>query len=372
MRAVAVFPSKREARVIDHPEPSITSPTEAKMRVLDVGVCGTDREIVTFQFGTPPEGFEYLIIGHESLSQVVEVGPKVSKVKPGDLVVMSVRRPCDHPSCIACRSGRQDFCYTGDYRERGIKQRHGYMTEFVVEEERYLNVVPLKLRDVAVLVEPLTIAEKSLEQLGTIQQRLPWGCMGKSPSQNGGRRCQAVVLGAGPVGLLGAMALRVEGFDVTVYSRSPDHAEQNSIASAIGARYIAAETHTMNQMAQATGPIDVVYEATGASKVAFDGIQQLGPNGVFIFTGVPGSHGPIEVDTDDLMRDVVLNNQAIVGTVNAPPQAFKSGVAHLASFMERWPDAVRSLITARYPIERALEPLSKGGGGVKNVIAVAQ
>src|SRR5260370_32696958 len=149
MLAVAVFPAKREVHVIDHPEPVILSPTQAKMRVLDVGVCGTDREIVSFQYGIPPEGFEYLVIGHESLSEVVEIGPQVSKVKPGDLVVMTVRRPCQHASCVACRKGRQDYCFTGDYTERGIKQKHGYMTEFVVEEECYLSVAPPGLRDAA-------------------------------------------------------------------------------------------------------------------------------------------------------------------------------------------------------------------------------
>lgn len=370
MKAVAVFPAKREVRVIDHPEPGITSPTQAKMRMLEVGVCGTDREIVTFQYGTPPDGFDYLVIGHESLSEVIETGPQVSKVKSGDLVVMTVRRPCPHPDCVACRAGRQDFCYTGDFTERGIKQRHGYMTEFVVEEEQYLNVVPRALRDVAVLVEPLTIAEKSLEQLWAIQQRLPWAC--PAPSGSAPASCRrAVVLGAGPVGLLGAMALRVSGFEVTVYSRSPKQEEKNAVTTAIGAGYIAAETHTVEEMAKTVGPIDVVYEAVGASSLAFDVIKQLGANGIFIFTGVPGRRGPIEVDTDHIMRDMVLNNQAIVGSVNAPPQAFQSAIAHLTTFMQRWPDAVRSLITSRFPIDRALEPLSGHGGGVKNVIQIA-
>src|SRR5437773_11725278 len=125
MRAAPALPAKREVHIIDRPEPAIVSPTQAKMRVLDVGVCGTDREIVSFHYGIPPEGFEYLVIGHESLSEVVEIGPQVSKVKPGDLVVMTVRRPCPHESCVACREGRQDYCYTGDYSERGINQRHG-------------------------------------------------------------------------------------------------------------------------------------------------------------------------------------------------------------------------------------------------------
>jgi len=359
MLAVAVFQAKREVHVIDHPEPVITSPTQAKMRVLDVGVCGTDREIVSFQYGTPPEGFEYLVIGHESLSEVVETGPQVSKVKPGDLVIMTVRRPCPHESCVPCREGRQDYCSTGDYTERGIKQRHGYMTEFVVEEECYLSVVPRELRDIAVLVEPLTIAEKSLEQLSCIQQRLPWG-----------NTHRAVVLGAGPVGLLGAMALRIAGFEVTVYSRSHSHSDKNDIVSSIGAQYIAAETNSVAEMAKVAGPIDVVYEAVGASAVAFDVIQHLGPNGVFIFTGVPGRKGPIEVDTDYIMKDVVLNNQVILGSVNAPPHCFASAIRDLGVATERWPAAVSALITARYPIAQALRPLSEDAGGIKNVVAV--
>jgi threonine dehydrogenase-like Zn-dependent dehydrogenase len=370
MKAVAVFPARREVRVIDQPEPAIVSPTQAKMRMLEVGVCGTDREIISFEYGTPPTGYEYLILGHESLSEVVEVGPQVSKVKPGDLVVMTVRRPCPHPDCVACRQGRQDFCYTGDFTERGIKQEHGFMTEYVVEEERYLSVAPRELRDVAVLVEPLTIAEKSLEQLQLIQARLPWACP-VEPGKPSDHCHRAVVLGAGPVGLLGAMALRVAGFEVTVYSRSHAHEENNAIVSAIGARYIAAETHTVEELAKTAGPIDVVYEAVGASGVAFDVIQHLGPNGVFIFTGVPGRKGPMEVDTDYIMQDVVLKNQVILGSVNAPPHCFQAAIRDLETFVKKWPAAVRALITARYPIERALEPLSNDAGGIKNVVEVA-
>ena len=362
MKAVAVFPANRAVQVIDHPEPNIQAPDQIKVRLLDVGVCGTDREIISFQYGTPPEGSDYLIIGHESLGQVVETGERVTKAKPGDLVVLTVRRPCPHPSCIACRSGRQDFCYTGDFTERGIKQRHGYMTEFVVEEESYVNVVPGALRDVAVLVEPLTIAEKSLEQLRIVQERLPW-------DGEGHRR--AVVLGAGPVGLLGAMALSIAGFEVTVYSRSSRHEEKNDIVSAIGAQYVAAETHSVEELSKAVGAIDVVYEAIGASGVAFEVIKHLGPNGVFIFTGVPGRKGPIEVDTDYIMRDVVLNNQVILGSVNAPPHSFQAAIRDLGAFVEKWPEAVRALITARFPIEQATMALSPSTAGVKNVIAVS-
>ena len=369
MRAVAVFPSQRQVRIIDHPEPRLGSPTEATVRILDVGVCGTDREITSFQYGTPPDGSDYLIIGHESLGEVIETGSNVTKVKRGDLVVLTVRRPCRHPECVACREGRQDFCYTGDFTERGIKQRHGYMTEIVVEDERYLNPVPPELRGVAVLVEPLTIAEKSLEQLWTIQRRLPWDCP-DSPAKPPAHCRRAVVLGAGPVGILGAMALKVEGFEVSVYSRSPDHEEKNRLLGSIGIPYIAAETHATEDLAKMAGPIDVVYEATGASGVAFDVLKHLGPNAVFVFTGVPGRKAPVPVDTDQIMRNMVLNNQLVLGSVNAPPQAFEAAIRHLGVFAQRWPETLRSVITGRFPLDRALDALKSQPGGVKNVVAV--
>src|SRR5687767_14350854 len=176
MRAVGVSQKKREVRIIDHQTPQISSDHEVKIRSLEVGICGTDKEICTFVYGAPPAGFDYLVIGHESLGEVVEVGAAVKDFKPGDLVVPSVRRPCSHPGCLPCRADLQDFCSTGDFTERGIKMTHGFMTEYYVDEGKYLNRVPPELRDVAVLVEPLTVAEKALAQVWQVQRRLPWVC----------------------------------------------------------------------------------------------------------------------------------------------------------------------------------------------------
>lgn len=361
MKAVAVFPADRRFDLIDHPEPSIAAPGEVKLRMLDVGICGTDREIVTFQYGTPPEGSNYLVIGHESLAQVIETGASVTRVKEGDLAVVTVRRPCHVPTCIACREGRQDFCYSGQYTERGIMRRHGYMTEFVVEQEQYLNIVPAALRDVAVLVEPLTVAEKGISQLWQVQKRLPW----PDRSRN------AVVLGAGPVGLLGAMKLVLEGFSTTVYSWTNANVDLPDIAASFGAKFVPAETVPVEELAGGIGNIDVVYEAAGASSLAFDVLRFLGINGVFIFTGVPGHHGPVPVHTDALMRNAVLKNQIMFGTVNASPAHFVNAIADIGKFNQRWPKALRSLISRRFPLSQASVPLSGSAGGIKNVIAVS-
>src|SRR5215469_8914294 len=216
MKAVAVFPKTRELKLIDVDEPHIERPPQVKVRMLEVGICGTDKEICRFEYGAPPEGSDYLIIGHESLGEVVEVGPAVTDLKAGDLVVTMVRRPCPHLECRPCRAGHQDFCSTGDFTERGIKGRHGFMAEYIVDEAEYMHVVAPACRDVGVLVEPLTIATKALTQALKVLQRLPWF----DPDQldtvhqfrqvgmRGGKHYNALVLGAGAVGLLGAMALR--------------------------------------------------------------------------------------------------------------------------------------------------------------------
>ena len=369
MKAIAVSPSARSITLENVAEPaSRLEPGEVRVRILDVGVCGTDREICCFDYGQPPAGSEHLVIGHESLGEVIEAAPGVTRVKVGDLVVPTVRRPCPHDDCTACESSRQDFCYTGDFVERGIKQAHGYMTELIVDDERYMNVVPRSLRDVGVLVEPLTIAEKALEQIWQVQQRLPWACP-IVPGKSSGNCHRAVVLGAGPVGLLGAMALAAADFDTFVYSREPVGSAKSRLVESFGAHYLSAADTAVKDLGRAVGNIDVVYEAAGASSIAFDAMGVLGTNGIFVFTGVPGRKGPIPVDTDALMRNLVLKNQVVFGTVNAGKSCFESAVRDLAVFNERWPEAVHALITSRQRVEDYRGLLLDKPEGIKNVLA---
>ena len=367
MKAIAVVPGKREVRLLQQEPPKISDPSQVKLRMLEAGVCGTDKEICAFQYGTPPAGSEYLVIGHESLGEVIEAGPAVTRVKIGDLVVPMVRRPCPHDYCPACRSDRQDFCFTGDFKERGIKEAHGFMTEFVVDDEKYMNLVPKELREVAVLVEPLTIAEKGLSQIWQVQQRLPWACP-TEPGKAQSHCHRAVVLGAGPVGLLGAMALVNFGFTTYVYSREQAPNPKSALVESFGAKYISSETVSVDMLAERVGNIDLVYEATGASSLAFAMMKALGTNGIFVFTGVPGRKAPIEVDTDLMMRNLVLKNQVVFGTVNAGRDSFEASIRDVGTFMNRWPNAVRSLITGRFPMEAHRDLLLGRAEGIKNVI----
>lgn len=370
MRAVAVFPGEKSLRVVNHPEPAAPLKSEARLRMLDVGVCGTDREIAHFDYGTPPDGSDYLVLGHESLARVVDVGPAAQHVKKNDLVITTVRRPCPHPSCRACAIGRQDFCYTGDFTERGIKQRHGFMTELVVDDERYMQVVPPELRDVGVLVEPLTIAEKALRQVWDVQERLPWGDYAHTASD--GHGLKALVLGAGPVGMLGALALLVRGFDTYVYSLGAATSEKGQWVTAVGAKYLSADEMNPQQVAEHLGNIDLIYEAAGVASLAFDMLNVLGVNGVFVFTGVPPEGQSLSVSAGHLMRSMVLKNQIVFGTVNAAPSAFQEAISDLTQFYARWPEAVRKLITGHYAPEQIEDLLIKPSFGIKRVVRFSE
>lgn len=370
LQAVGVVPSRREVRLLEHAAPKISSPHEIRIRTLEVGVCGTDREICCFDYGEPPDKSEYLILGHEALGEIVEVGAAVSGFKPGDLVVPSVRRPCPHAHCAPCRTDLQDFCFTGDFTERGIKMVHGFMTQYFVEEEKYLTHVPPAISDVAVLVEPLTVAEKGLTQVWKVQQRLPWETPGQAGMGRGYGKT-AVVLGAGPVGILGAMTLLANGFKTYIYSRSLAPNPKSELVDSIGAKYISAKAVPVDQLPDQVGNIDLVYEAVGVARVSFDLLKILGLNGIFVFTGIPFRKPAIPVDADLIMRNMVLKNQIAVGTVNADGESFAAAIRDLAEFKRRWPDALRAIITGRYKIDQYRELLLGEATGIKNVIAFA-
>ncbi len=369
MKAVAVFPESQQVKLIEQDVPQLAQPDQVMLRLLDVGICGTDKEICSFEYGTPPPGNDHLVIGHESLAEIVQVGSAVERLRVGDLVVPSVRRPCPRTGCLACRSGHQDYCYTGEFTERGIKEAHGYMTEYVVDYERYMNVVPPDLREFAVLAEPLTIAEKALGQIFWMMQRRPPWLDPQTPRRERGGGLSALVLGIGPVGVLGAMTLAMAGFTTYVYSREVPPNPRIDLVNAIGATYVSSQAETFPDLAARIGNIDLVYEAVGHSHFALQALQVLGTNGIFVVTGVPGLQALTESDPARLMRDMVLKNQVLLGTVNAGPEAFASALRDLDAFRRRWPAVVRTLIAGRYPPEQAPDLFQGRPAGIKTVIA---
>jgi threonine dehydrogenase-like Zn-dependent dehydrogenase len=327
------------------------------LKVREVGLCGTDREIGSFEYGEPPAGSRYLVLGHESLAEVVEVGYGVRTLQPGDLVVALVRRPCPHPECLPCRADRSDFCHTGDYTERGIKEAHGFLTEYAVDDERFLVRVPKALADVAVLIEPLTVISKAFDQAHAILDRLPYE----------GEPGRGLVLGAGPIGLLAAMASVADGLKTVVYSREAESGPRAELVRTLGASYVSAGDQPLDSLASRTGEFNLILEAVGVPSVMLGATHALHANGVAILTGVPAEGAVIELDAGRMLRDLVLKNQVLFGTVNAARKDFLSAIRQLEQFMTLFPQSVRELITERVPLKHAAEALN-AAGGIKSVV----
>jgi len=357
VQALAVFPSKKTVRLVDVPKPQLQDATGVLLRVREVGLCGTDREIISFEHGSPPPGSDRLILGHESLAEVVEVGRSVQSLRPGDLVVAIVRRPCSHPECRPCLAGRSDFCITGQFTERGIKEADGFLTDYALDDEEYLVKVPKPLADVAVLIEPLTVVAKAVVQARAILDRLPY-----EPGLQRG-----LVLGAGPIGLLGAMALVANGYETVVYSREPDESDRSKLIHSVGASYVSASSQPLETLTERTGEFDVILEAVGFAPVMMAASRLLRANGVAVLTGIPGEGAATEITVGRSLRDLVLKNQVVFGTVNAGRRDYVSAIQQLEQFMTLFPESTRTLITHRVPLSEASRMLTHGDG-IKNVV----
>ena len=358
MRAIVVDFERKSGRIAQRPEPGRPSAAELSFRPIDVGICGTDREILAFEHGAPPPGASELVLGHEAVGEVVEVGPDVTWARPGGLVVPMVRRPCPNPRCAACRAGRPEYCVTGEFVERGIVHADGFASELVVEDERYLVSVPRVLADVAVLIEPLSVVAKAADEFAAIHARLGF----EIPRRRG------LVLGAGPVGLLGAMSMRASDVETYVFSREAEDSPRAELIRSLDATYISAAQTPLARLSERIGKVDDVFEAVGVPEVAFGALPMLSTNGVMVMSGIPARRGPVPAELDRWMRDLVLNNQVLAGTVSASRTAFESAVHRLEQFMVVFPDAVRSLIT-RVRFDEAPDVLARGRG-IKDVIAV--
>jgi glucose 1-dehydrogenase len=368
MRAVTIQLERKRVEVRNVEEPGIDSPSGVLVRMLEVGVCGTDSGICGGDHGEPPDGSEFLIPGHEGMGEVVEVGAEVEGLSPGDFVVPTVRRPCPHEHCTACRTGNQDFCSTGDYRERGIQRLHGFAAELLAEDAQYLCRAPASIRDVAVLAEPLSIAEKGFRQYIAIQRRLPW--LADADDAEVLEACRAVVLGGGPIGLLGAMLLRLYDVPTVVYSRSEPPAPEAEFTRQIGGEYVSSERESFEDVVERLGGVDLVYEGTGAAELMFDVMPELSPNSVFVATGVPTPDGKSKIAADEVMKQLVMRNQVLCGTVNSSRGDFERAIRHLEQMLERWPDTLRSIITHRRGPDDFCESAGSSDG-LKHVITMS-
>src|SRR6266516_4293500 len=268
MKAIAVIPGNPgTVHLRDVPKPRLNGTDHGRgvlVRVLRVGVDGTDKEINAAEYGAAPDGDDFLILGHESFGQVEDVGPNVTELKPGDYVVATVRRP---GSSIYDQIGTNDMTTDDTYYERGINLRHGFLAEYYVDDAEFIVKVPQGLKHVGVLLEPTTVVEKGIAQAYEIQRRLRvW------------RPKRAAVMGAGTIGLLATLVLRLRGLEVTTCGLTPKPYLNADLIEAIGARYESTADVPLLEGATRYGPFDLIFEATGFSPIVFESMQALGKN----------------------------------------------------------------------------------------------
>jgi threonine dehydrogenase-like Zn-dependent dehydrogenase len=338
MKAIVVKPGVADSiHMQDMPDPAMKA-DQVAVKMIRVGLCGTDAEIERGLYGKAPEGDEYLILGHENLGIIEDVGrsARASGLKAGDLVVSTVRRPCG--VCAQCKAGQNDMCSSGQYTERGIMRRHGFMAEYYTELPRFLNKIPKRVQDVAVLLEPMSVVEKGIDSTFLLQQRVVnW------------KPRLAAVLGAGPVGLLAASVLRVRGVPVVVIGREAEDDLRAVIAKQLGAKYLSVANKPLLDVPKTTGTFDIIIEATGSAKVVFDAMEILAPNGVLCLLSVTGGQTMNPEPIDLINQRLVLGNQIVFGSVNANPRHFAMGVKDLVAIDRKWPGALGRLLTNRIP-----------------------
>jgi len=339
MKAVAVIPGQANSiHLAELPKPSVHELPNGRgvlVQVLRVGVDGTDKEINAAEYGMAPPGDDFLVIGHECLGQVLEVGPAVSEFAPGDYVVPTVRRP---GGSFYDQIGQYDMTSEDTYFERGINLRHGYLTERFVDDPEYLVKIPKGLTHVAVLLEPASIIEKGIIQAYEAQRRFKiW------------RPRKAAVLGAGTVGLLAALSLKMRGFDVTSFGKQGGPSRNLDLLTELGVRYISTSDLSIREAARRFGPFDLMFEATGYSPVVFEAMECLGKNGVLVLASVTGGDREHPIPADKINLDFVLGNKLVVGTVNANREYFEAGVYDFARAELEFSGWLSKLLT--HPVE---------------------
>jgi glucose 1-dehydrogenase len=355
MKAIALRKNSTAVELIDIPKPTPRA-DEVLVKTVRCGLCGTDREIIRRGIPDVPPGEDFLVLGHECLGRVESVGDEAgTDFKPGDLVTVLVRRGCGE--CNACRTGHVDYCYTGRYTERGIHKVHGFFTEYFTDKPEYLIRVEQDMEELGVLAEPMSVSAKAYEVAARLMGRV---CFDGACSFRG-KQEKALVAGHGPIGILAALLLVAEGYEVSVLGRREEGDFQRAFVESFGAKYLNIATDEDKRFAQEQGGFLLIFEAAGLADITFRLPEMLSRNGILILTGVP--RGPQEIcfDGNTFMANLVRYNQTVTGTVNASREDFEMALRYLRTFREKFPETAAGIITGRYSLDNWQKAFEKKG-----------
>jgi len=311
-------------------------------RTIELGICGTDREILHSAAPWTPPGSPFLVLGHECLARVEAVGGEVSDWEVGDLVVPAVRRS------LPGQSRRLDYLPVGKFTERGIWSEHGFSAPLWLDKPQHLFRVPAEIADIAVLAEPMAVSEKGINEATLLQQaRLGDDVWSRDPPR-------VLVTGMGPIGFTAAIACLVRGWDVTMFGRDQPDSFRASLAKSFNARYGSAEDGIFELSDVEQDGFDLVLECTGSEDVLINAASVLRSCAVMVWLGSSRVPQPAMLNVANMMRQSLMGNHLHVGTVNAAPRDFRDALSHLCELKRTHPDQLRSLITARVSMQDSL------------------
>jgi threonine dehydrogenase-like Zn-dependent dehydrogenase len=344
MQALTVLPGHSGSIALTHLDDAVARPGEVLARTLAIGICGTDREIVAGQYGAAPAGTDRLVIGHESLAEVL-TAPPGSDLKTGDRIVGIVRRP-DPVPCANCAIGEWDMCRNGLYEECGIKSLHGFAAERFAIDPAFAIKLDDSLAENGVLLEPASVVAKAWEHVARIGRRAAW------------QPRSVLVTGAGPIGLLAALMGRQADLDVHVFDQSTTGLKPQ-LVQRLGGHYHSGQVLDLDLRP------DIVIECTGAAGIIVAAMELTGPAGIVCLAGLSSGRRSIGIDSDLLGRTMVLENDVVFGSVNANRRHYAAAARALAAADQAW---LGALVTRRVPLARWREAFERRPDDVKTVI----
>jgi len=375
MLAVGIVQGKEGVHAFELPKPEIKNPDEVLVRVKQAGIDGTDFGIVRHNIQDLAEGRSNMAMGHEMVGVVESIGNDVKSVKPGDAVTMTVRRGCGQ--CHPCLHNQSDMCMTGLYTERGLHKLDGYLAQFALDQEQYVVKVPPEVTELAVFTEPLSIAEKAIEQIKIIQSRLPWTCHHPDhtfDSENWGICLNALVLGAGPLGLLATVLLRLNGVSTWTADILPEDSIKAHLVKHMEANYIDSRNRTAEELVNLCalgGNLNMIIEASGAAETALQLINYLSRSSIYVMTGIPREGLLTQIDAAQIVREMVRKNQVVVGSVNSNRTHFEMAVRDIGRINSSFPGLLKEMITHQFRIEDYQQAFTATNSGhIKTVIEV--
>ena len=339
MHAIGVERGANAPTLLEVPRPT-PEDGEALVRTLRVGVDGTDHEVLAGAHGGPPASEEYLILGHEAVGVVVD--PTTTRFERGDIVAPTVRRPPPSGTNEYFERGEADMAPPEATVERGIDGAHGFMSEFFTSPAECLVEVPSELAAWGFMAEPMSVSEKALELARAARSSFDW------------RLKSALVLGNGPLGLV-TVAMLVDDTEVYCLGRRDRPDPTVEVIENLGATYVDSRETPVPAVPEVHEPVDLVYEATGHAKHAVEAVHALAPAGVAALLGVPDSW-EFTVDGGRFHEELVMNNKAIVGSVNAGPAHFRAAVDRLADLPTGFLGEYVTTVAPVSEFEQAFDP----------------